>query len=1792
MDSAERRNDVAIIGMACRLPGIANPQQLWDALLSGDCTVRRLHDAELEAGSVPPELVSDSHFIRAGSYLDDIDQFDAAFFGITPNEARYMDPQHRLFLEMCWEAIENAGIRLPLQQDRVGVFAGAGRNSYFRNVVSPTLRPQDQLEGGLFGLLSDIGNCPDYLATRVSFRLDLRGPSLNVQTACSTSLTAVHLACSSIHRGECELALAGGISIPIPQLNGYYFDEGSITSPDGSCRPFDLHANGTVFGSGGAVVLLKSLRRALEDSDPIVAVVRGSALNNDGARKQSFAAPSCGGQAEVIAAAMQAADVTATSIGYVEGHGTATLVGDANEIAALQTVFGAGCGGRTGNLALGSIKSNIGHVGTAAGAIGLIKAALATRHGKIPANAAFGQLHPSLQSQSGIFVPRATVEWPIEREVRRAGVNSFGIGGTNVHVVVEESPAINSVLHRKPDDAELFVVSGRSSRVVDTQIENLNAIQKVIADPVSRAEASYTLMTGRQQFEKRAFGISTQGRTTWHRLRGAGEEGPTSRVVLLFPGQGSQRAGVGSQLYRRFRSFAHIFDRVAAPVSKLVSCDMRELLFSESSHEQLKRTEWTQPALYVVELTLAKWLLELGLEPAALLGHSIGQYAAAVIAGVLEEAAAAELVLHRARAMANARPGSMLAVHASLDQLVPHLGSLSIAAVNGPRQVVVSGESHLVAALTRELSTSGIRATSLLTSHAFHSSMMSEARAKFLEHAAKYSFSSPRIPIISDIAACTLTDADATNPVYWADQICSTVRFHDALLCAHGGEKTIFVETGPGLVLSNLVTGSRNVLHDAVALPCSTTLDQEVGDALKALGTLWMNGRSFNWTRLWEGERPRKMSLPTYPFERQRFWLDPPSGKVWRQVDSTQSRLSTRLSASLEQCARVGSWSPKPTGKKCRARRTLVLTRDATSARAIGKSLSDPSLYCFAILGPRVPAPADSSGAAFDFAFRTSDQSVRQYLQALCAARSGFERVIYALSFNPDERIPREGAFKASSRFVSDDYLELLEVARAVLAFAPDASEQIFLTSNCFGAFGSSAPWKSLLRGLALTLPKEYPSVMTRFIDVSSPAESSDACEILAAELESEMATGDDLVWLRDGRRCVRVFDDRFDGGFVPDVRPNGKYLVIGGTGEIGSVFVEEMIRKAGSNSITVVVAARNRGAADSPGILSAAGSNSKIIHVGLDITSAERVAMLWEEWQGFDGIVHAAGIAGGQMLETHSAQHAEEVIGPKIAAAGIVELAAQRTDCWVILCSSIVSVAGSIGQSDYSAANCLLDTLASNAEGTPAKISTLNWDVWGGGGLAVKGAIALALRGARARPVVDDALFSTILELANGGIAGKVELFSRRHWMVADHVWNGIPTLSGTGFISLIHGLLRSARGATKVQLRNVAFNNMVVDGKDARSSLYLFCGPGRSSFHVRLSVFLSDDLTWQDCMEATVQLDENLEARGVPALHEIGKRFETALDGGPISTAALSTSALTFGPNWGRVTSFKKLRNEWLISCEGNARVDQQAHAGMLDLLLGSFLFDPQSKSNLFVPLSYDSVTLFAPIPARATAYARERLDAPSATRKCDVIIYDETGGVCAEVKGYTVLAVAEPVARETDGRAMPTHTGQAPRPGTRLHAISRSAGRELVRSVLARTWPQLVISAEIDRAITQGRISRSAEILVTGDGTAGGPATDLAGGELEVEIIRTLLNVLGIEDQEQVAAKSFIEIGGDSVSAARVVMKISEIVGKRVPVTRLLSSSTLHEFCLAVIEEPRGVDPDAEDEVSAEIMISGKV
>ena len=1329
---AQKFEPIAIIGMRGRFPGADDLDQFWQNLTDGVESITTLSPEDMRAAGIPDHIARLPGYVNASPLLDAVDEFDAEFFGFSARDASLTDPQQRLFLETAWEALEDAGYDPAKYPGAIGVFGGCELSTYLYQLYKNI----DSL-GYLDGMQLMVTNDKDYLCTQISYRLNLRGPSMAVQTACSTALVAVSLACDSLHTGRSDIALAGGVTVRVPQRGGYFYTPGSILSPDGHCRPFDANAQGTIVGSGVGLVVLKRLNEALADGDNIRAVILGVGVNNDGNDKVGFTAPSFHGQAAAIQAAQAMAGISADSIGYVEAHGTGTILGDPIELAALTEVFKAQTD-RRGYCGVGSVKSNFGHLSCAAGVAGLIKTVLALEHGAIPPTLHFTAPNPAIDfAGSPFYVTTSLRRWERNGTPRRAGVSSFGVGGTNAHVVIEEAPAHTAPAERRPH--QLLVLSARSQTALDTTTKRLAA--HLLAHPeLDLADVAFTLHTGRRAFQYRRvlIGNSEEPESAVAALREPERLATTvaaaaQPVVFMFPGQGAQYPGMAAGLYQSKPVVRQAVDYCARQLKPYLGMDLRRVLFPAQNRqngaaETLRDTRYAQPVLFTIEYALSELWKSWGIQPAAMIGHSVGEYVAATLAGVMNLDDALMLIARRGQLISDLPRGSMLAVMAPAEKLERFVdGEISLAAINAPGFSVLSGPNQAIDRVEAALVQESTAARRLHTSHAFHSAMMEPILGEFEELVRRVQLSAPKIPFVSTLNG-EWADGPVMQPSYWSAQLRSTVRFADGLHAlmeqdGHIGKDPIFLEVGPG---KTLVTFASETARSNDSSPlCLTSLPSpddrrsDIEMMLTGLGQLWASGIEVDWAGFHRTERRTRVSLPTYPFERRSYWV----GELAERA-TTEAAKPRDTSTWFHRPAWRTAPPVKETGNSLESRRILVFDEGT----GLGATVID---RLKAMGGQPV---AVRQGNSFECIGKdeylldpSQTEGYRQIAAQVCLAEDPLAGVIDCWSASPP------GATDIDTAAV----VTLLNPMR--LAHSLSSQTTVRPLPVLLVARGTSRvhegdildPARALGIGPAKVLPQEHPGLRLTHVDVDA---NSSVADLLLAELAA--GAPEPTVALRDGHRYIEAYEPLI----IPSVgAPQGLperpvVMVTGGLGHMGINLAEAIFERMNAQLILIGRSALpepNRWAelsedqATAPELRNLLrrlarlrAQRDELIVLAADLNDSAQVFAAVDaavaRFGHIDLVVHGAAridaAAFGSAAET-GPEVVEAQFSPKLRGLFHLRQALQGREPkrWA-LHSSISSVLGGLGLAAYTGVNAVLDALA--LAGGEDWIS-IDWDAW-----------------------------------------------------------------------------------------------------------------------------------------------------------------------------------------------------------------------------------------------------------------------------------------------------------------------------------------------------------------------------------------------------------------------------------------------------------------------------------------------
>jgi acyl transferase domain-containing protein/acyl carrier protein len=1338
--------DIAIIGMNCRFPGANGLAPFWANLSDGVESIFRFTREELLAAGADPAHLDNPNYVPAASVLDDIESFDASFFGINTREAECLDPQKRMFLECSWSAMEDAGYDPEKYAGSIGVYAGCSMSTYlyelyrypeFVNLVGP--------------LQVLIGNDKDYLATHASYKLNLRGPSLNVQTTCSTSLVTVCLACEALLDHRCDMALAGGVCVRVPQKLGYFYEPGGIFSPDGHCRVFDANAAGVVFGNGIGLVVIKRLADALADRDSIYALIKGSAINNDGAAKSSYAAPAIDGQADVIALAQARAGVHPETVTYIEAHGTGTTLGDPIEIAALTKAFRAHTP-KTNFCAVGSVKSNFGHLDHAAGVAGLIKTVLCLQHKMLPPTLHFERPNPEIDfDRSPFYVNNQLAAWKPRDFPRRAGVSAFGIGGTNAHVVLEEAPPNGSQsISLRPH--HVLTMSARTPAALESASANL--CQYLEQNPeLDPGDVAYTCQVGRRAFSYRQSVVYHDSADLLSSLKKAlrPKAVPAAArvrpIAFLFSGQGAQYVNMGAELYTCEPFFREQLDECFELIKRQSDIDLRDILYPSSGDPAemascLRQTAITQPVLFAIEYSLAQLWMRWGVRPQSMVGHSIGEYVAACVSGVLSKEDALYLVAGRGRMMQELPLGSMMAVQLTEERIRPFLtGGISIAALNESSQCILSGSPEAVDRMEDQFKTQGVYTQRLHTSRAFHSAMMDPILGPFTDLVRSIRLHPPQIPFVSNLTGDWITSSQATDPKYWVAHLRMPVQFFACLRTLLKTPDQILLEVGPGETLSTYarrhpLKGDGHIVLSSLRHPQSHASDSEF--LMNTVGKLWAAVGAVEWSEFNRPGERHRVHLPTYPFERKRFWVG--------SIHPSKKSVEVVRNPSLEEWLYVPSWEMASAPvtvplEELRAhnQRFLVFGDSFGLCDAVTRRLQETGLKVVTVKRGRKFSSLKAD--AFEISPHSSSDYHRLF-QELNDSGLMPHRILHFWNVHPEDISPESiGDF---DYWQDLGFYSLLFIAQALNKQNVFSEVRIDVVSNQTHSLTieeNIVPEKTTVLGACKCIPQEYRHLICRNIDIAlhNFSDNSVNGDSLFAELTSNSM--DAMVAYREGERWVQSFEPEYldeipEDGFP--LRENGVYLITGGLGKVGLELAKAM---AESTPVKLVLIGRSalpersewdqwlktHQSTDATSwkilqIQSIEELGSEVLPLSADVANEREMRIVAEavfsEYEVLHGIIHGAGnLAEDAFFPLQKADRVscEKQFRSKVHGVDVLGRVFQGEYLdFCVLLSSISSVLGGLGYAAYSAANIFMDSFAA---AQTAKTRTLwmsiNWDTW-----------------------------------------------------------------------------------------------------------------------------------------------------------------------------------------------------------------------------------------------------------------------------------------------------------------------------------------------------------------------------------------------------------------------------------------------------------------------------------------------
>lgn len=1811
---------IAIIGMSCRMPGADNVKEFWDNLVQGIESITSFTDDELRDSGVSESTIQDPNYVKARGIVNGADMFDATFFGITPRDAEIMDPQHRTFLECAWHALEDGGYDPEKTKARVGVFGGTGTAWYLNSVTS-----NREVAKNSSGTSIITATDRDYAATRVSYKLNLTGPSFTVQSACSTSMVAVVMAVNSLLSYQCDMVIAGGATVHLPEKKGYMYYEGGIESIDGVCRTFDKDASGTVFSRGAGTVLLKRYEDAVADGDHIYATILGGAINNDGGNKAGFTAPSVDGQVEAAMEAIELANISAESISLVEAHGTATNVGDPIEVSSLSEAFSA----YTDNkqfCAIGSVKTNIGHLDSASGVAGLMKAALALHEKKIPAHLNYKVPNPKIDfPNSPFYVTTETKDWPKGAEPRRALVNSFGVGGTNACVVLEEAPEVISV--ENEEEINTLCLSAKNADALeDTRTRLLDFVKD--NPTVNNMDLAYTYQVGRRAYSNRAILTYKNQEDLKEKLGNADNlqkgncEEDDKPLIFMFPGQGNQYHKMGFDLYQKNELFKKTVDRCCQLIQDEFGIDIKHALFFEKDAEKAKKaleqTYITQPAIFIISYAMAELALSKGLKPEAMIGHSVGEYVAACVSGIMSLEDALRAVTKRGQLIQDLPGGSMLAVLQNEDKILPFLfDGVEVAAINNPGLTVVAGADEHIEKLEAKLKEGGFFSKRLSTSHAFHSAMMDPCLEEFAKIFDNIELSAPKIPIISTVTGEMMTPEEAMDPQYWVMHVRKSVRFSDAVMTCLDMNPSVFVEMGPGQSLESAVKRhlSNDAVHAAMRTMRSENENSEDNDYFaNAIGSLWMVGGSINWDTFYSEQKRNRLSLPCYPYQRQSYCID-------FSQDASQDGIE-----NYKRFKEGNEWYNIPVWKRTPGNQYLAESLEEGQSwlifqdknglgEALKSLLLDKGQRVFEIFNGEDYRNEGDGKYSLDIGNKEHYDSL---VKDLFADDFELNHVVHLMNYSNEitEGISLAGLKKAeATAFFSPVFLYQALINKNKLK-----EIQFSMVANgAFDVIGEEvyAPEKSLGIGPCRVLIQEFPYTRSRFIDADLQKDNAGRIDLANNILkETTNRSFDTLVAFRNQHRWVESYERLPQ---IPQEKPKytdgGVYLLTGGLGGIGVITAKAIAQEVKATFVLTYHSSmpprlewdeylqQSTGFSFTKEKIEAIrmleGLGATVLEKQIDVADHEGmkklVAEVEKEVGTINGVVHSAGVAGGGIIALRTAESIEPVFTTKMHGLLVLnDIFASHDLDFFMLYSSVTSIEGDATRLEYTSANAFLDSFAAHRKGIKGDATmAINWPGWEDTGMAVrwdkeKKAQETSL------DIKPDFTADTVLRNSkdllsfvrdeDGTLTYDVDFQPKQDWIINSHFIVNIPTVVGTTFIELAHQFSKIAFPDKKVELKNLYFlSPMMFDNANLKKVRLVAVRKGEGytfSFNTQALNKDAETNSWhKHFMGEIVLANDEVQSFDLPGTIE---RLSGEIDESKRPRLILNKQnmpLIDLGDRWDIDNKIYVGKNEWLakltLKPEFASDPDNfDFHPAMMDKAT-SFAIRYTSKST-HLPFSYSSVKPIAKLPACVYAYVTsDAAEEETDTLSFDVTLVDENGKRLIEIQSYTLKQVNDLETPKNEHKKRMDDL--ALKVKERNDFIFKDEGERVIHQLLNGEFPSQVIVYPFDfndklifNQPTEKKLEGRKEIESSTKSYYSRPALSTPYEEPESEIEKSMASIwqdiLGID---KIGRKdNFAELGGNSLLAIQAIANISDVLDVELTAQDFFDSPTIAGLAETVV------------------------
>ncbi|KML70142.1 type I polyketide synthase [Pectobacterium peruviense] len=1820
-----RDKDIAIVGMSARFPGAEDTAIFWQNLLDGVETISTFSEEELRESGIEEEMIASPNYVRRRGILGNAQHFDANFFDITPRDAEIMDPQHRVFLECCWHAFEDAGYVPTTYPGKVGIFGGTGTAWHLSKVNA---HPEVQKYASGASVVTN--NDKDYVTTRVSYKLNLKGPSVNVQTACSTAMVAVVMGMNSLLNGESDLIVAGGVSVDTPERRGYPYMQGGMESADGRCYAFDSRANGTVFSRGAGVVLLKRLNDAVRDGDHIYAVLKGGAVNNDGNLKAGFTAPSIHGQIAVAKQAIANAQLDPATINFVEAHGTATALGDPIEFTSLTQTFQEYTD-KTQYCRLGSVKTNIGHTDAASGMASLIKASLALETGKLPASLHFESPNPNIEFETSPFVMNTELsELEPSETPHRALVNSFGVGGTNACVILEAAPPLDA--GDAHDDSLLVLPFSAKSRTALDDMKRRLRDYLSAHDDANLADIAYTLQVGRQRFSHSTAIIGKDRDSLLAKLDQPSlvvtRQGKNQKsVVFMFPGQGNQYINMARELYATYDVFRKNMDQCCDYLEPILDVNLKSIIFQDTDDtaaSRINETQFTQPSLFVVEYCLAKLWMSWGIQPDAMIGHSVGEYVAACLSGVFSLEDALKAVALRGKMVQALPAGDMLAVLLDEESLKEklHGTKLEIAAVNYPGLCVIAGASSDIARFQQQLEDGNIFCKHLDTSHAFHSHMMEPMLPAFKKVIDSITLHAPQIPFVSTVNGQWVTEELAKNSDYWVRHVRNPVMFSHAFktLMAEEHQDFVFLEVGPGRSLESSAKQHFSAEDGALiyaSLPTAKDVALSGEHILSTLGALWASGVDVPWHQHHSEQHRRRIPLPGYPFERKRFAL-PALSSASHDAQSEQS-----VKAKKRKQADIGDWFYMPTwkktipakymaGKHAEAESTCwLLLTDTLGIAEHAKQLLENDGHKVFVISPGAAYQETLSEGRYTLNPSARADHVR-LLKSLTEQGLRPSHILYLWNLTAEEQAqPLEHSYLSSplNTFYPALYLQQALVNENLL----DDLHVIFATSNTFSVMGErvTSPENALLVGPSRVFYHEYPEVQCHLVDVDlkqNAAQPDELAQWLIAE--SHIATHGNLVAYRGNQRweesyqAVHLKQDTI--GLPAELKNDGVYLITGGLGGLGILVANHLSEQSNA---TIILTYRTElppreewqtwlqqhpvDDAISEKLASILRLEARGNHVHLaqvDVSNYRGMRDVLSAFPQIDGVFHTAGVPGGGIIPLKSDADCASVLDPKVAGSLILdELLQDKQPDFFVLFSSITAIVGDEARIDYCSGNAFMDAFAHyRNQRRRGRTVSLNWGQWGDVGMAARWSKQLQEKKHSKLPAVEETKgdLLTLVEREGMQESYQVNLAVQQDWVIDEHRLAGQASLVGATILSLLHEFITHVKPQESLQVKNLMLTKPIIYTDDWPRQMRLFITPEGKNYKFSLKSQGVLELVWQE--HAFGGIGHSAQAADITPLSidAIRQRCTTQIAYSPFITelgnANTGESFLSFSQRWNNHREIVQGHNEWLIHKELGSEYEHDLtrypyHPALIDATAISCIALITQEN--FLPISYGKMAFLSPLEKECYAHVKlkQAYQPQDSAIVMDITFLSATGVRLLTLENYTLMKMTlgnQVGTQESASVAIPA----AVKVNLADKDILLSEGLDAIKRQLAHLeFDQLVVvTSDLEQLIYESIPEQETPELTLQDSEAtegyARPALSVdyiaPENDIEKEIVKVWQSILGISGIG--VNDSFTELGGNSLLAVQVVSTVSGIFEIDIRVDLFYQNQTVKGLSTLILTE----------------------